>query len=239
MNTNTFPKLIILIGLQGVGKTTYARILSKWFKCLNRCVHIASLIHYTVFHLKFISLLGCLCKTNTVKVKFYEDLSSQPSPSPEIFRRLFPLLIFLHFIGFVLFLIKQRFLMFSRDVVIEHEGYVFKQLADLNFLAAFAKIRLDEVGGRLLKRFNMMILSILLKNEALIIRLRADVNVLKKRYVNRPHIEPTHYILFQERVYNIITELLSAYWKLNIIDIDSSRNITETFFKIVKNMDLL
>jgi len=233
MKTNNFPKLIIFIGPQGAGKTTHARILSKWFKRLNRDAHVTSLTHYTVFHLGFIRLLGLLCKTNVVKVRFYEDLPPQPFPSTEIYRRLFPLLIFLHFIGFTLSLIKLRLLMFLHEIIIEHEGYIFKQLADLNFLAMFIKLRPDAVAGGLLKRFNMMILNMLLNDEVLIVRLRVGVNVLKKRYINRPHIEPTHYILFQERVYNITIKHLSACGKLRVIAIDSSANIAKVFLNIV------
>jgi hypothetical protein len=64
-------------------------------------------------------------------VKFYEDLPPQPYPNPKIVRRLFGLVIVLHLVGSILSSVKQKTLMLFCDVLIEYEGSVFKQLADL------------------------------------------------------------------------------------------------------------
>jgi hypothetical protein len=167
-------------------------------------------------------------------VKFYEDLPPSPSPSPKIGRKLFILLIFLHFIGFTISLAKKRLLMLLHQVVIEHEGYVFKQLADLYFLAAFDKVESNSITNILLKRFSMMLLSALLKNRTLIIHLRGDVNVLKKRYAKRPHVEPTHYLHFQEKMYSKLIKYLADSLKVDIVSVDFSLEVDKVYSTIAK-----
>lgn len=238
MNVTKTSYLIIFIGPQGAGKTTQAMLLLKRLKSLNYDVNVTSLITYAFFHLKFISLLNKLCKTNVIMVKFYEDLPPQPSPSPEIYRRLFVLLLVLHFMGFMLSLIKRAFLKLFHEMLIEHEGFIFKQIADLYFLAGFVKIELNSASGKLLKMLSTLLLSSLLKERVIIIRLESDINSLKKRYVKRPHIEPTHYINFQNSVYRKLVKRLSEFPNIDVLELDSSQTIAKTHLNIVSSIQL-
>jgi len=223
-----YPRLLIVfVGPQGVGKTAHALLLSRELKSLGCDVHITSLIGYTVFHLKFIGLLNRICKTNVVAIKFYEDLPPQPSASPEIYRRLFSLLILLYFIGYLMSLIKYKLLRIFHRVLIEHEGFIFKQIADLHFMAGYAKVKSSSLTGRLLKRFNVLLLSALLKNLVIIVRLEADISSLQQRYVGRLHIEPAHYLSFQNRIYEKLLKWLDSLSNINVLNINSDRRVVE------------
>ncbi|MEM4005299.1 MAG: hypothetical protein QXM43_06645 [Desulfurococcaceae archaeon] len=219
--------MVIFVGPQGAGKTTHARFLSRELRSLGYDVRVTSLIEYTVFHLKFIGLLNRICKTNIVTVKFYADLPPQPSASPEIYRRLFSLLILLHFTGYLMSLIKYRLLRVFHRVLIEHEGFIFKQIADLHFMAGYAKVKLNSVTGRLLKRFNALLLSVLLKDRVIVIRLEADISSLQQRYIGRPHIEPAHYLSFQNTIYEKLLKWLSSLYNIKVLNINSDRRIVE------------
>jgi len=225
-------RLVVFVGCQGAGKTTQAFLLLKALKSLKYDAYMISLADYVIFQQKFINLLKQLCKTNVVIVKFYEDLPPGLSPSPEIYRRLFMLLIFLHFVGFTISLIKKRLFMLLCQVVIEHEGYVFKQLADIYFLVAFAKVKPNSVISTLLKRFSIILLSTLLKDKILIIHLRADVNILKKRYAKRLHVEPAHYLHFQEKVYSRLIEYLANSHNIDIVNVNSDLEVAKVYSTI-------
>jgi hypothetical protein len=224
----TCRKLIVFVGCQGAGKTTQAFLLLNDLISLGYNVCIASFIDYTIFHLKFIGLLGRLCRENTIRVKFYEDLPPSPSPSPEIYRRLFILLVLLHFVGFVISSIKRKFLKFLYQLVVEHEGYVFKQFVDIYFLAIFAKIRSKSMADTLLRRFSMMLLSALLKDKILVVHLTAKKpNILKKRYIKRPHVEPTFYLCFQEKMYAKLIEYLARSRNIDVVNVDCNLSATK------------
>lgn len=229
--------LIIFVGPQGVGKSTHAKILSMKLKSLEDYnPHISTLVHYTIFHVSFVKSLFKLCKTNTVTIKFYEDLPPQPSPSPEVYKRLFSLLIFLHFIGYIISLAKYKLLKMFYRIIIEHEGFVFKQIADLGFLAAFAKVRHDEFAWTLLRKFSRLLLSTLTKDRVIIVRLETNLDTLKKRYSARPHIEPSHYIDFQNRIYRRIVKTLNTLPNISVINMDTERVIAETHSEILNSV---
>jgi len=229
--------MIIFVGSQGVGKTTQARLLWKKLKSTGCDAHITSLIHYTIFHLKFISLLSRLCRKNAIIIKFYEDLPPQASPSPEIYRKVFGLLVILHFIGFVLSVIKQKLLMLFYDVLIEHEGYVFKQLADLYYLARVVNVDSNSVAGKLLKFLTAFLLGSLIMIKYRIIYLQADYSSLKTRYLKRrTHIEPLDYISFQNKIYNMLILGLNSLISGIVIKLDADRSIGKVHLDVISHV---
>ncbi len=229
--------MIIFVGPQGVGKTTQASLLQRKLGRSNYNTILTSLTDYTILHIRLIKILGRLCRLckNCVMVKFYDDLPPHPSPSPEMYRRLFSLVVMAHLIGLVISYIKMKLLMLRNKMLIEHEGFVFKQIPDLYYLARFAKVSDRSIAGILLKFLTKFILRLLvrIKDSATIVYLRACPEVLKPRYSGRPHIEPSHYISFQNEIYDKLTAFYAMIGG-SVVEVDANASVHEVHQNVVR-----
>ncbi|MBE9391236.1 hypothetical protein IOK49_03995 [Fervidicoccus fontis] len=204
--------MIVLIGPQGSGKTTLAKLLVEELRAQGFRPCIVKMIDYTMFHILFLRFVNRLVWDNVVYVKFYENLPPQKSASPTIFRRFLSLLVVLHMFGLVMSLLKLRLFRLVRRcrIIVDDEGFIFKQLPDLLFLVAYSKpgVRELKLAGMFSK------LSVVLARNTLrggvIVRVKAPYSVLRERYARRGLIEPRSYIEFQDRVYDIVLRYLSV-----------------------------
>ncbi|MGC9107628.1 MAG: AAA family ATPase, partial [Infirmifilum sp.] len=133
--------MIVLIGPQGAGKTTLAKLLVEELRAQGFKSCIVKAIDYTIFHHMFIRFVNRLVKDNVVFVVFYENLPPQRSASPAIFRRFLPLLVFLYMLGLIISLLKLKLFRLVKGcgIILDDEGFIFKQLPDLLFLIAYSK----------------------------------------------------------------------------------------------------
>lgn len=225
--------VVIFVGPQGAGKTTQAKLLLKYVRQSNKeRVILVRLIHYTMLRPIFISIIKLFKKTY---IKFYENKLFTEAPSPRLLKAVFPLLLTLHLVSFIVSSILFNLYTFSRDYLIEDEGYVFKQLADILYEAKYCKADLTNF-------ISNFILSIIIRRACALARrcvlvyLRIyDHEILKKRYLlqKRLYIEPADYILFQTAVYNTLVKGHKA------IILDASRDQLEIHQAILKALSLL
>jgi deoxyadenosine/deoxycytidine kinase len=184
-------------------------------------------------------MLSRLCSTETAFVKFYEDLPPQPSINPEIYRKLFSLLLAFHLVGFVLSAIKQRVLMLFYETLVEHEGHVLKQIADLHYFANLIKVSRHSLAGKSLSVLTALLLRSLAKSKAIIIHLEGEPDSLRPRYLRRnTHIEPSDYINFQNRIYDELILILKGSIDRSIIKLDANRPILELYQEIISSIPI-
>ena len=69
----------------------------------------------------------------------------------------------------------------------------------------------------------MFILRLLIriKDNATIVYLRTRPEVLKSRYFGRPHIEPSHYISFQNEIYDKLTAFYAMIGG-SVVEVDAN-----------------
>jgi ribose 1,5-bisphosphokinase PhnN len=207
-------RVIVFIGPQGSGKTTLAKQLTRELRAQGFRPCIVKIIDYTILHLWFIRFVNRLVRDNVVLVKFYENLPPQRSASPAIFRRLLPLLVFSHMLGLVMSLLKLKLfkLMKGCGVIVDDEGFIFKQLPDLLFLVAYSKPSIRELKlARMFSKFSVILVRRTLRR-GVIVRVKAPYSVLRERYARRGRIEPRSYIEFQDRVHDIVLRHVSVLY---------------------------
>jgi len=231
--------MIVFVGPQAVGKTTQAKVLVLKLKSQGYDkVHITRLITYALFQFVFKIMLRTLCKSRKVFRKFYEDEKPVPTVDPQIYRRLIIITEVLHLLGFMISLLKQKILMLHNCILIEHEGYVFKQLADLRFLAKELHITEQKSFAlKLLNKVTMFLLSSALKNGFFaIILLRADYECIQSRCLARKsNIEPAKYIEFQDSFYSKIPTMIPkcAGNRVKIANINAHRTVNNVHLEIL------
>jgi energy-coupling factor transporter ATP-binding protein EcfA2 len=213
-------RVLILLGPQGVGKSTAASLLARILASQGWRVISTRAIYQTLLYHGFSRFIAIIVKANRVLSKFYEDDSPKMVPNPEIIRRLRTLYIILHVLGLIISVVKIALLCRAYNLVIEEEGFLFKDINVLFSLLLRGKARggtfprLLELALRLIARW--------LKPNCCIVRLTAPHAVLRGRYSLRgTHIEPRHYVQFQEVVYNVMQRLFS---KLFVAVIDTSKS---------------
>lgn len=200
------PRVVVFVGPQGSGKSTLAYIFNKLFK-----VKVVKAIFYTIFHIwgiKIINFLGAI-SGKTVVVKFYEDDAPRLSASPELYRRLMRFFVLLHILGLVIdhIAILLRSWKAGNKIVIEDEGFIYKQLADLLYLAKFVGF---PMGHPLIKFFVSLALMILKHVDKAVLFMVHDYNILRSRYLKQKaytgwrKVEPVDYVLFQIAVYKAV-----------------------------------
>jgi len=236
--------VIIFIGPQGSGKTTLAKLLIRELAAQGFRFCIVRMIDYTILHIWFIKFVNWLARDNIVFVKFYENLPPQKSASPTIFRRLLLLLIVLHMFGLVMSLLKLRLFRLVRRcrVIVDDEGFIFKQLPDLLFLVAYSKPDARELKlARMFLKFSLALARDIVKGGT-IVRVRAPYSVLRERYARRGLIEPRSYIEFQDRVYDIVLRYVPVlYNDCRHVEVDGVgdvvRNLEQVFNAIITRGD--
>jgi hypothetical protein len=202
------------------------------------------MIDYTIFHILFIRFVNRLVWDNVVYVKFYEPLPPQKSASPTIFRRLLLLLIVSHMFGLVMSLLKLRLFRLVRRcrVIVDDEGFVFKQLPDLLYLVAYSKPSIRELKVvRMFSKFIVILARSTLRG-GVIVRVRTPYSVLRERYARRGLIEPRSYIEFQDRVYDIVLRYVPVlYNDCRHVEVDGvgdvERNLEQVFNTIITRGD--
>lgn len=237
MNRCSAFKLIIFIGPQGAGKTTQAKLLARHMQRIcNTKVKTIKLIHYSILHKLYFSILKIFKR---MRVKFYEGHPYTEVPSRKLFAALFPLYLLLHLLGFAISsMLFTLFKKISRGYVIEDEGYIFKQLADLLYTALFYKIDLSK--NSMLK----FILDILIRkvrlmfNYTTVVYLRTtNHKILRKRYITQKRglIEPLHYVLSQIATYDVLINTVATAERVLILN--SSERPTRIYQLILRMLN--
>jgi deoxyadenosine/deoxycytidine kinase len=176
-----------------------------------------------------------------VPVKFYEDAPQKMVPNPKFIRKMSTLYIMLHVFGLFISIVKVTLLRRIYDIVIEEEGFVFK---DINVLFSLLLARESKTQRSIflyLLNFVLRLIARSLASNSYIVRLTAPYTVLRKRYLIRgTHIEPRHYVLWQEAVFNVMQRLFPT---LFVTVIDTSRlnpfEVAREILRTIQHIDLV
>lgn len=227
-------EVIVFVGPQGSGKTTHARLLCKKLQSLRWKTCCASLTHYTFFHLKLTNLLRQLCRNERFKITLCEGTPPETSSNSEIYRKLFGLLVLSHLVSFALSFALLKLLLFFYERLLEDDGYVLKQIADLYYFANIAKIDRHSIAGRLSKTLVRLLLSSLAGKKLIIIHLEVDSTNLQYRYIERKtHVEPSNYIDFQNGIYAKLSLVLNDSINGRVAKLDASQSISQVHQQII------
>ncbi|ADY01287.1 hypothetical protein VMUT_1081 [Vulcanisaeta moutnovskia 768-28] len=228
--------MIVLIGPQGSGKTTLAKLLVEKLRAQGFRPCIVKMIDYTIFHILFIGFINWLVRDNVVFVEFYENLPPQRSASPEVFKRFLPLLVLLHMLGLIMSLLKLRLFRLVKgcEIIVDDEGFIFKQLPDLLFLIAYSKPSTREFKlARMFSKFSVILARSTLRG-GVIVRVKAPYSALRKRHARRGLIEPRSYIEFQERVYDAVLRYVpELYNNCKHVEVDGIGDMMRNLRKIL------
>jgi deoxyadenosine/deoxycytidine kinase len=191
-------QLIVFIGAQGSGKTTQARLLSKSLTDTGLRVQTTSLSYSPLFQELFIKLATKISGTHIVKAKFYEDAPARAVPNSNIIEKTFGLAIFFQFVSLVLSQIKLMLLRPSCDILIDHEGYLIKQMTDFKYLAD-TETWSPSITKEFAACFTQFLFNLIGKQNSLIlIYIKSMPEKLKPRYQKRgSYIEPAGFVNFQ------------------------------------------
>jgi deoxyadenosine/deoxycytidine kinase len=174
-----------------------------------------------VFYHGFSRSLDIVVRSNRVPAKFYEDEPQKMVINPEFMKRLSTLYIMLHVFGLFISIVKMILLRRIYDIVIEEEGFVFKDINLLFSLLSVIESKTQRSIFLYLLDFVLRLIARSLASNSCIVRLTAPYTVLRKRYSMRgTHIEPRHYVLLQEAVFNVMQRLFPT---LFVTVIDTSR----------------
>jgi len=194
--------MIILVGPQGAGKTTLANIIRKR---LSNCYKVCSvkLIDYTVLHHAYLRILGVLAKKSDNRI---------------VFMRLAPLYVLLHFVGFIISKIKLMIFSSTKKchVVIEDEGYVFREFADFNFIMGVTGALQNRFVKYITKSFLRFLCTASFRKtyQYIIIYIDAPYETLLQRYIiSGRRVELEAYINFQRFAYKAILHCVATYCK--------------------------
>ena len=235
--------IILFVGPQGSGKTTHAKLLSQLLnKYGNVCV--VALNAHSFTHILFTQLMdSVICKLfySCIKSKFYENLPPITMASPKLYRVLFPFLTLIHMLAYSRARSKLFAYLKRCDIVIDQEGYVFKQLADISWLARYAELYLNDKIWKLfikfLLRLTTNIAELTKKHNIIVILLHCDYRVLVERYYNRGRVEPYRYINFQYRFYHAVIKMLTRIvTNLRFIVVSTDKPIQQSFRDIIKTL---
>jgi hypothetical protein len=123
------------------------------------------------------------------------------------------------------------------SIVIDHEGYVIKQIADFRCLAGGAKIKPDSLTAKTVSYLENFFLMALKSQRFVLIYLTAEHAALKPRYIKRKSsIEPQGYVAFQNSVFD---ELLPVLWGSTcgtVIKIDTNQSVVHVHQAIVSRI---
>lgn len=211
--------IVIFVGPQGVGKTTLAGLLRKSLSLKRACIVAADTANnlYIIFE----KLIACV---KGIYSRFYPDRELILRPDPRVLSKLWLLELVLGILGHLIALFKLTILSLFYDIVIEHEGFTFKFLANFMYSQfVYARRKLDS--NTLLKRalsltifivlHSLATVSRLMKFKILIVNMYAPYNRLIVRYRSRGSpIEPLHYVYFQQYIYSQIAKLIKMHSKI-------------------------
>jgi hypothetical protein len=177
---------------------------------------------YTLLHISYIRIVNGLFRRAGVIVRFYEEQPPASLIPPPAYRKLMPLMVALHFLGFLASQVKLLLARRGAQVLIEDEGFVFKQIPDLLFMAGWSGSHRSKPLLKLLSFSTLFLLTAARRLDPVIVWLRADHGTLRARYRKRgTPIEPRIYVEFQER---LRARLLRGF---RILELDASRSSPE------------
>lgn len=179
---------------------------------------------YHVFH-------KLVAKLRPFYGRFYDNLETRRLPPPGILSRLMALTCLLRLIGGIISLIKLYILKLFYDVLVEHEGFIFKSFADLvyelHYLSKYS-YRPTKMNRKIVN-FTIMLLLRVIPKYTIVVRFNTPYEVLRERYaLERNHVEPRGYIEIERMVYT---------WFANYHDcltIDTSTSDVETTEGLIK-----
>jgi hypothetical protein len=173
---------------------------------------------YTLLHISYIRIMRRLFRRAGVIVRFYEDQPPASLIPPPAYRKLMPLMVALHLLGFLASQVKLLLTRCGARVLIEDEGFVFKQIPDLMFSAGWSGAHRSRFLLKLLSFSTLFLLTAARKLDPVIVWLRADHGTLRERYGRRKTpIEPRIYVEFQER---LRARLLCGF---RVLELDATR----------------
>lgn len=228
-------KLIIFVGPQGSGKTTQALLLSKTLKAKGLKVKVTSLPHAAVFQRAFIEFAKKVSGSRAIKTRFYENQPAQTTPSPEIIGRILCVSVFLEFASFVLSQVRLASFRLFCEVLIDDEGFVFKQIADMNALTGSVKINPDGFTQRSLDGLVRLLRRSVSKGRITVVYLRCESDCLKPRYLKRGSpVEPSAYLDFQTRVFDGLMSGFESSADRTVLRLDSGQSVRQVHQDIVR-----
>jgi GTPase SAR1 family protein len=208
--------LVVFVGPQASGKTTMAKLLIK--RLLSRGLKIcnAKLIDYTIFHHRFLKILRLIVK----------DVDAS-----KVFVRLFPLYVLAHFVGVLISEVKVVSLRLAKKchIIVEDEGFIFKEIADLYFIASSTGALNERLNRYIMKAFMKFLLlqARTLIGSLIVFNVNSTYNALVIRYKLRGKIEPKRYIDFQVLLYRIMAHYIDtsygdawSWFSINMQDTD-------------------
>ena len=220
--------LIILVGPQGVGKTTLARTLYWSYVSSKKCP--VAMITADIANIVYTIYLRIISYYKGIYVRFYPDQPRVLRPDPKVLPKLWIVEFLVSLFGHILALLKVMFLLLFYDIVIEHEGFTFKFIANFAYdqymyTRMITKSRSTNGITRALTRiliitiYSLIGLSKLTKSRIYVINVHSTYNKLVSRYRFRgTPIEPRHYIEFQLSIYNLIEKCLrSLTMTINVV----------------------
>jgi thymidylate kinase len=219
--------LVVLVGPQGTGKTTQAYRL-KLLRSLGLNMRITDLTTATTLYHVFHKLIA---KLRPLYGRFYDDMEITRLPAPEILLRLMTLACLLRLIGGIISLIKLYILKLFYNIIIEHEGFIFKSFADLFYeLHYLSKYSSGPAKmNRKVIDFTTTLLLRAIPKYTIMVCFNTPHKVLKERYVlKRTHVEPRDYIEIQRMVYTWFAKYH------NCLIIDTSVSDIETTQRLIR-----
>jgi thymidylate kinase len=227
-------KFIVFVGPQGCGKSTQARLLNDSLTRNGASVNVVSFLYYVSFHNLLARFTMKIKRQQVTEATYYENLPPQAVINPTAYRDSYLLSILLHITSLLLTLSKLRMVGSHSNIVIDHEGYLFKEIVDFNYSAHTIKISSHRFLGKLLRFLNVLFLSILKKTDAFVIFFGGSAESLRERYLMRQSgIEPIEYLNFQIDTYRQIVSSIEASKKVKLLRVDQTSNIDNIHNAIV------
>jgi hypothetical protein len=156
---------------------------------------------YTFLHISYIRIVNRLFRRVGVIVRFYENLPPAVSAPPSVYRKLMSLMVALHLLGFLASQVKLLLARRGAHVLVEDEGFVFKQIPDLLFVVGRSGSHRSRSLLKFLVVFVFFLLTAARRLDPIVVWLHADYGTLRARYQRRgTPLEPRVYVEFQERL---------------------------------------
>lgn len=205
--------VVVFIGPQGAGKSYHAQkiLKSSIINIINSI--LVSLNYHALLHVKFTEIIdSIICKIldSCISAKFYLNKPKMTLGSPQIYNAFFPIFYLIHFLAFIISELCISLLMLTNDLIIDQEGYVFKQIADLHYLARYARISDKSLIWKALRKLYLLLLLMAMKKNLVIFHLEVEYSELIRRYKKRDLIESPYYINTQKFVYNAISSIIKS-----------------------------
>jgi thymidylate kinase len=224
--------LIIFLGPQGSGKTTQAILLKRKLKMLGYRVTVTESVHYTILLRMWHKLLMFLTRRR-IRYRFRREGLVEEFVEPSLLARTFRVDFVVNLVSAVISSLKISLLSLLYPVVIEHEGFVYNQLAYLCFI--YRKL----FAMKFLMRSYQILLRLPPRKRLVIV---LDVSNLKPgelyaRYRRRGGLsEPWHYIRYQMVIYRVLAsmEQRHALFDASMNMIELSNDIYTFIFQNLK-----